>query len=169
MAAVISVSQEVRNQVQDLVYETCLLLNEEKWTEFLELCDESDFRYVVGNYSPEIGKDQYWLDLDFGGMKHLVEMLPVHNSDHAKLTRHPTMLKVLKSPNDAFATAITGMTIYRTHEDGGYAHLEGGSTSLYLVGRYIDRVSLTKGQAKLLERTVWLDTRQLDIGSHYPF
>lgn len=169
MSAVIAVPQEVRNEVQDLIYDSCLLLNAQQWFDFLELCDPDNFRYVVGNFSPEIGKEQYWLDLDYAGMTHMLEMLPRHNTDHAQLTRQPIVYKVEYVKGDAWATVTTGVTIYRTHEDGGYAHLDGGSTSLYLVGQYRDRVALASEGSKLVERTVWLNTRQLDIGSHYPF
>ncbi len=169
MSAVLAVPQDIRNRVHDLIYESCLLLNEERWDDFLDLCDSETFRYVIGNYSPEIGKEQFWLDIDFAGMKHMFEMLPKHNTDHAQLTRQSTVYRLEYAPENEVITATTGFTIYRTHEDGGYAHLDGGSTCLYVVGQYIDRVALRPDGDKLTQRTVWTNTRQLDIGSHYPF
>ncbi len=56
--------------------------------------------------------------------------------------------------------------IFYTARDIGDAHLEGGSSRLFLVGRYHDRFRLEGEHWRLSERTVRLQTRQLGVGSH---
>ncbi|TXF09810.1 methanesulfonate monooxygenase [Pelomicrobium methylotrophicum] len=158
-------------QVHELVYESCLRLNAEDWKGYLDLCDPDSFRYRIVNYSPEIRREQCWMDRDFKGLKALFDLLPKHNSDHSPLTRHATVYKVTFDESAGEASAITLLSIYRTQLDGVNSHFESGQTSLFAVGKYEDRIRLGNGTgpARLLGRTVRLDTRQLDIGSHYPF
>lgn len=158
-------------QVHELVYESCLLLNAEDWKGYLTLCDPNHFRYRIVNFSPEIRREQCWMDRDFKGLKALLELLPKHNSDHSALTRHATVYKVALGENENEVLATTLLTIYRTQLDGVNSHFESGQTSLFAVGKYEDRIRLGNGaeSARFLSRTVRLDTRQIDIGSHYPF
>ena len=48
---------------------------------YLDLCHE-DFQYTITTYSPELRKDILWLDHDKIGMKTLLDVLPLHASDH---------------------------------------------------------------------------------------
>jgi hypothetical protein len=156
--------------VEALVYESCLALNAEDWKAFLGCCDREAFRYRIVNYSPEIRREQCWMDRDWKGMKSLLDLLPRHNSDHSPLTRHATVYRVVLDEEAKEADATTLVTIYRTELDGGNSHFESGQTSLFAVGKYEDRVRLDgEGGAKLLRRTVRLDTRQIGMGSHVPF
>lgn len=166
-----TVELDLVQQVQELVYESCLRLNAEDWKGYLELCDPGRFRYRIVNYSPEIRREQCWMDRDFKSLKSLFDLLPKHNSDHSPLTRHATIYKVSFDEDALEASAVTLVTIYRTQLDGVNSHFESGQTSLFAVGKYEDRIRLGNeaGPARFLSRTVRLDTRQLDIGSHYPF
>ncbi len=158
--------------VQQLIYESCVLLNAERWSDFLGLCEPSRFRYRITNYSPEIRKEQCWMDRDFQGLKHLIDLLPKHNSDHSQLTRHAVVYKVRcdEPPLDeSMVSAVTSVTLYRTQLDGINSHFESGRTSLYAVGSYLDTITLDAPGPRLVNRTVRLDTRQLDVGSHYVF
>jgi methanesulfonate monooxygenase small subunit len=167
-----ALERDVLQAAQQLIYESCLLLNAGQWNEYLELCDPSRFRYRITNYSPEMRKEQCWMDRDYAGLKHLIELLPKHNSDHSQLTRHAVVYKVgydAKQANASTVNAVTSVTLYRTQLDGVHSHFESGRTSLYAVGSYLDSISLDGPEPKLVSRTVRLDTRQLDVGSHYLF
>lgn len=164
-----TVPYEVMQSVQSLVHKSCDAMNQETWNDYLQLCDTQNFRYRVVNYSPEIRREQYWADRDYKAMKSSFDLLPKHNSDHSKLTRHAVVQSVQYNPETREAQVRSNLTIYRTQEDGTMSYLEGGQTSLYAVGTYLDQIRITQDQPVLVERTVRLDTRQLDVGSHKPF
>ena len=164
-----SAPYEVMQSVQDLVYRSCEAMNSEAWQDYLGLCDPQQFRYKVVTYTPEIRREQNWADRDFKAMKQAFTLLPKHNSDHAKLTRHANVQSVKYDPERQEAHVSSTLTIYRTQVDGTMSYLESGQTNLYAVGSYHDQIRLVDGNAVLVERTVRLDTRQLDVGSHKPF
>jgi hypothetical protein len=163
-------SLEVRLLVSDVVYETCMALNAENWASFLEACDPQSFRYRIVNYSPEIRREQCWMDRDFRGLKAMIDLLPRHNSDHSPLTRHATVYKVSADEASGEIRATSQVAIYRTQLDGMNSHFDSGRTELFAIGRYEDRVNVPAdgGRPRLIARTVVLDTRQIDIGSHLP-
>jgi methanesulfonate monooxygenase small subunit len=138
-----------------------LLLDDKDYKGYLDLC-EPDFHYSITAQSPEIRKEMTWLDHDRKGMETLFTQLPRHNSDHSPLTRHATVYSVSMDESANAADVVTALQVFRTE-------LDGGATSLYAVGRYLDRVSLSNGAPKLARRTVKLDTRMLGIGYHVPF
>jgi methanesulfonate monooxygenase small subunit len=150
-----------RTAIQDFVYQSCLLLDDKDFNGFLDLCDEG-FRYTITTHSPEIRKDMIWLDHDKKGMQTLFTQLPRHNSDHSPITRHATVYKVDVDAAGKQANVVSALQVYRTD-------LDGGATSLFAVGKYIDTVNLEGGKAKLAKRVVKLDTRMLGIGYHIPF
>ncbi|MEX0729928.1 MAG: hypothetical protein WED00_03905 [Aquisalimonadaceae bacterium] len=159
----------MRESARDLIHESCLILNEGNWSGFLDLCDPEEFRYSVVNYSPEIRREQCWMDRGHKELKTMFDLLPRHNSDHAQLTRQPTVCRVSVGEKPGELQTVSLVTVYRTQLDGVNSPFESGQTSLYAVGRYIDRIRLDGDKATLLNRTVRLDTRQLDIGSHLIF
>jgi len=150
---------EQRQKIEELVYRTCLALDDRDFKGFLDLCDES-FRYKVTAYSPEIRKDMVWLDHDKKGMETLFTQLPRHNSDHSPLTRHATVYTV--KVNGTQAEVVSALQVFRTA-------LDGGATELYSVARLVDTVKLDGGDPKLAQRVVRIGTRQLGFGSHIPF
>lgn len=160
---------EVNQRVQDLVYASCLQANDSNWPAYLDLCDSSDFQYRITNYSPEIKKDQCWMFQDFAGLKKMILLLPKHNSDHSVLTRHAVVHAIDFDEAKLEATCTSLVTIYRTQLDGASSHFESGKTSLYAIGKYLDRVCFKDDGPKLMAREVRLETRQLDIGTHLPF
>src|SRR5256885_16554251 len=151
---------EQRRQIEELVYRSCLALDDGDFKGFLELCDAS-FRYKVTVYSPEIRKEQVWLDHDRAGMQTLFTNLPRHNSDHSPITRHATVYTV-EIGNDSEANVVSALQVFRTQ-------LDGGATRPFPVGRFHDTVRLIGAGAKLARRTVRLDTRQFGYGYHVPF
>ena len=150
---------EQRQQIEELVYRSCLALDDRDFKSFLELCD-ADFRYKVTAWSPEIRKEMTWLDHDRKGMETLFAQLPRHNSDHSPLTRHATVYTVRM--NGTQAEVVSALQVFRTA-------LDGGATELYSVARLVDTVKLDGGEPKLAQRVVKIETRQLGFGSHIPF
>jgi methanesulfonate monooxygenase small subunit len=150
---------EQRKQIEELVYRSCMALDERDFKGFLALCDPA-FRYKVTVFSPEIRKEMVWLDHDRGGMETLFTNLPRHNSDHSPLTRHATVYTV--KMNGQSAEVVSALQVFRTQ-------LDGGATELYAVGRLIDTVKLDGEAPKLASRVVRVETRQLGFGTHIPF
>jgi methanesulfonate monooxygenase small subunit len=150
-----------RSLVEELIYRSCLLLDERNFHGYLDLCDEQ-FRYTISAYSPEIRRDMIWLDHDKKGMTTLLTQLPRHNSDHSPLTRHATVYTVRVDAAGQQGDVVSALQVFRTA-------LEGGATELFAVGKYLDTVKLNGGTLLLLKRVVKLDTRMLGIGYHIPF
>lgn len=150
-----------RTAIQDMVYQTCLLLDEKNFDAFLDLCDEG-FRYSITTHSTEIRKDMIWLDHDKKGMQNLFGQLPRHNSDHSPITRHATVYKVEVDEERREASVVSVFQVYKTD-------LDGGATTLFAVGKYADTIKLDSGKFRLVKRVVRLDTRMLGIGYHIPF
>ena len=150
---------EQRQQIEELIYRSCLALDDRDFKGFLELCDPA-FRYKVSAYSPEIRKDMVWLDHDRKGMETLFTNLPRHNSDHAPLARHATVYTI--KVDGSQAEVVSALQVYRTA-------LDGGATELFAVARLIDTVKLDGATPKLAARVVRMETRQLGFGSHVPF
>ena len=151
---------EQRTAIEELVYRSCLTLDDKNFKGFLELCD-ADFHYRITTYSPEIRKDMIWLDHDLDGITNLMKMLPKHNSDQTPLTRHISVYTVDYDAARREAEAVTSVVIFATA-------LDGGASELWAVGRYHDTVSLADGPARLRRRNVRLETRSLGIGKHWP-
>lgn len=152
---------EQRQAIEELVYRTCLALDERNWKGFLALCEE-DFRYTITTYSPEIRKDMVWLDHDRKGLDTLLTNLPRHNSDHSPITRHATVYTVDAGADDGSASVVSALQVFRTQ-------LDGGASELFAVGRFHDTVKLGDGGPKLARRVVKLETRLLGYGYHVPF
>lgn len=150
-----------RTAVEELVYQSCLLLDEKNFKGYLDLCEEQ-FRYTITAHSPEIRKDMVWLDHDKAGMQMLLTQLPRHNSDRSPLTRHATVYTVNYDAAKQEAQVVTSLQVFKTE-------LDGGATALFAVGKYLDTIKLNGGKPKLARRVVKLDTRMLGIGYHIPF
>lgn len=148
-----------RQQIEELVYRSCLALDERNFKGFLALCDDG-FRYSITAFSPEIRKEMTWLDHDKAGMETLFTNLPRHNSDHSPLTRHVTVYTVSGAGDRA--DVVSALQVFRTS-------LDGGGTDLFAVGRYHDTVKLGAGAPTLLKREVKMVTREMGAGYHIPF
>ena len=153
--------------VRDFVAHTCVSLNKNQWHEFLAQCDTDDFAYSIENYSPEIKKRQCWMRQNCEGLKHVIDLLPKHNSDHAQLTRHITTYSVQETETADVYDVNSQLAIYRTEWDSDNSHLKSGATTLYVIGSYLDQVAITPSGIKLRHRTVELETRQVGTGSHF--
>ena len=152
--------KDLDTTVRELVYRTCLRLDEGDFPGWLDLCAPG-FHYTITAYSPEIRKEMTWLDHDRAGMEGLFKMLPKHNSDHSPLTRHASVYLVEADGENEKAFVVTSVVVYKTA-------LDGGATELFAVGKYFDEVYLAGREPLLSSRNVRLDTRELGIGSHMP-
>jgi methanesulfonate monooxygenase small subunit len=149
-----------RVTVEELVYRSCLLLDAGDYEGFLDLC-HPEFHYVVEAYGPEIRRNMVWLDYDKRGMETLFRNLPRHHSDRSPLSRHATVYTVKIGEAQGEAQAVSALQVFRTA-------LDGGETALFAVGKLYDTAKLEDATARLLKRTLRLDTRMLGIGSHVP-
>ncbi|MBM3508098.1 MAG: methanesulfonate monooxygenase [Alphaproteobacteria bacterium] len=152
---------EIRQAVEELVYRSCMMLDDKDWKGFLALCGE-EFRYTIAAHSPEIRRDMVWLDHDRKGMDTLFANLPRHNSDHSPITRHATVYTVDADTAGREATAVSALQVFRTQ-------LDGGASELFAVGRMTDTIRLDGAASRLLRRVVRLDTRLIGYGYHVPF
>jgi methanesulfonate monooxygenase small subunit len=153
-------SERLAQQVRTLIYRGCLLLDQNDFKGWFDLCSP-EFHYTVSTYSPEIRRDQIWLDHDHEGMSNLIRMLPRHNSDQTPFTRHATVYTVDHDAASREARAVTSVAIFATT-------LDGGETSLFALARYHDVVDVGGAEPRLKRRTVRLETRSLGIGKHWP-
>src|ERR1700735_5004044 len=105
-----------------------------------------------------------WLDQTRTELEALFRTLPRHHSDHAPLSRHVTVYTVTQEGQggEGEAQAVSALQVFRTA-------LDGGATALFAVGRIYDVLTLDAERARLLRRTIKLETRLLGIGSHIPF
>ncbi len=150
-----------RSVVEELVYRSCMLLDDKDFKGYLDLCDP-EYHYTVSAHSPEIRKDMIWLDHSKAEMQTLFTNLPRHNSDHSPVTRHATVYTVDVDEQRKEASVVSALQVFKTA-------LDGGATELFGVGKMYDVVRLNGSGAKLLRRTIRLDTRMLGIGYHIPF
>ncbi|MDQ3445557.1 MAG: nuclear transport factor 2 family protein [Pseudomonadota bacterium] len=150
-----------RIAIEELVYRSCLALDEKNFKAYLDLCHQ-DFRYTIAAHSPEIRKDMTWLDHDKPELQLLFNNLPRHISDHSPLTRHAIVYTVEYSAEQQQANVISALQVFKTS-------LDGGATELFAVGRYLDTVRVDGGAPRLLKRVVKLQTRQFGFGYHIPF
>jgi len=152
--------------VTDIVYRSCLHLDNGDWGEFLDLCDDT-MLYSIKAYSVEIRRDMEYLSHNKKELISLTEMLPKLNSDHSPLRRHASVYTVDVDEDGKTASAVTSLAVYQNMFDGIDSHIDSGETRLFLVGKYLDKFKISGESAFLTEREVRLDTRRLDKGTHH--
>jgi methanesulfonate monooxygenase subunit beta len=153
----------VERSVERLIQRSLLLLDEERFDDFLALCT-SGFQYELKTYSAEIRKDMTWLAADRDELDGLFQTLPRHVLVGGALLRQASISDIEIDTDGTTARAIAAMTIIHTDVDG--------QSKLLAAGRYHDTVSLDGDRPLLRERIVRLHTRVFDNeagGSHVPF
>jgi methanesulfonate monooxygenase small subunit len=158
---------DAANLVRDTIYRATLLLDDQKWDQWLELCDDS-FHYAIKSYSPEINRDMTYLQGSRKELATMVRLLLKHNTDHSPLKRHTTVYTVDVAEDAKSASAISSFVVFQNMLDGVNSHIDAGESRLFLVGRYIDTFKLENGKAQFVKREVRLENRRLDKGSHWP-
>lgn len=156
----------VSEAIKDSIYRGCLLLDDENWEGFLELCDDA-FRYEIKAFSPEINYDMTYFEGTKEEISVMLGMLPKHNTDHSPLKRHASVYTIDIENDGDLASVVTSLVVYQNLYDGNDSHIESGVNNLFLIGKYIDKFKIEGSVAKFLEREVRLDTRRLDKGTHY--
>lgn len=151
----------LEQQVRQLIYRGCLQLDQGDFAAWLEDSTAPDFHYTISAWSPEILREQIWLDHDREGLSHLIKLLPKHNSDLTPLARHATVYTIDQDAGSGEARVVTSVAIFQTA-------LDGGETSLFALARYHDTVVFDGGRPWLRRRVVKLETRSLGIGKHWP-
>src|SRR5579885_3869301 len=109
--------EAVKTAVRDVIYKSCLLLDSNRFADWLGLC-APEFNYKIETYSPEIRKPMTWYEQDRAGLAGQFEMLPKHNTDHGQLLRHISVYQVECDPAGKEASAISSFVCYRTMLDG---------------------------------------------------
>ena len=154
-------------QVRDTIYRATLMLDDQKWDDWLGLCDES-FHYAIKAFSPEINVDMTYLQGTLKEMQTLVKLLPKHNTDHSPLKRQTTVYTVDIAEDGKTATAVSSFIVYQNMLDGTNSHIDAGESRLFVVGRYLDTLAVDGVKPRFLSREVRLENRRLDKGSHWP-
>ena len=119
-----------RSDVEELVYDTCMLLDAKDFKGFLERCDER-FEYKLSAYSPEIKREMTWLDHGRAEISELFNTLPRHNTDPSPLTRNAVVYKVKVDDDAKRASVVSALQVFRTA-------INGGVTELFAIGKYYD-------------------------------
>ena len=156
---------DVADVVRDTIYRATLLLDDQKWEQWLDLCDDS-FHYAIKSFSPEINRDMTYFQGSRKDLATMVKLLPKHNTDHSPLTRH-TSLYTVDVDNDT-AKAVSSVIVYQNLLDGINSHIDAGESRLFLVGKYNDSFKIEGNRATFLSREVRIENRRLDKGSHWP-
>ena len=158
---------DVADRVRDTIYRATLLLDDQKWEQWLDLCDD-DFHYAIKSFSPEINRDMTYFQSSRKDLATMVKLLPKHNTDHSPLRRHTTVYTIDVAEDGKTASAVSSFVVYQNLLDGVNSHIDAGESRLFLIGRYIDTLKLDGGQIRFIKREVRLDNRRLDKGSHWP-
>lgn len=153
--------------VRDTVYQASLLLDDQRWNDWLALCAE-DFTYDIKSWSPEINYDMTYLHASRKDLESLIRLLPKHNTDHSPLSRHTSVYTVEISPDGRTAQAISSVVIFQHMLDGTNSHIDSGESRLFLVGKYYDQLRIDETSVTFKSREVRLLNRRLDKGSHWP-
>jgi methanesulfonate monooxygenase small subunit len=146
--------------VKDLIYRSCLVMDDEKFGEYLALCTD-DYQYKVTTYSPELRKDMVWLEQSRADLGAMFDMLPEHVKPDGRFTRHIQVYRVAPNGSASTLDVTSALTIYFTTDRG--------ETKVFAVGRYNDVVDTSGPAPRLKAREVRLETRILGAGSQIPF
>ncbi len=147
-----------KDDLLNLVYDSCELLDAENFDAWLNLCAE-EFKYQIRTYSDELGKDMVWMNQDKAGMAHIFKNVRNHERYTGRLRRQITMTRI-RSADSQSATVSSAVVVYHTEING--------VTQLYAIGTYKDQLKQAQGGLQLVGREVVLETRRLAFGSHVP-
>mgnify|MGYP003519761219 CR=1 FL=1 len=153
--------QSQHASVHAAICRTCLLLDDERFDEWLAMC-APEVSYSIQTYSPEIRRQMTWLKHDRARLEQMLSTLHLHQRDSGNLLRHPSILQVERGKDGTLDT-MSSVLIFRTAQDG--------ITGLFAAARYFDTWNAATDQLLLKERRVQLATRVLMSdagGSHVP-
>lgn len=160
-------SRECEDLVRATIYRATMALDDQKWEDWLGLCDDS-FHYAIRSFSPEINVDMIYLQGSRKDMSVMTKLLPKHNTDHSPLRRHTSVYVVDVAEDAKTAKAVSSFVVYQNMLDGVNSHIDAGESRLFLIGKYHDEFKIEAGKALFVKRDVRIDNRRLDKGSHWP-
>jgi len=140
-----------------LVQRTAMLLDDESFEPWLELF-EPDGVYELSAYSTEIRRWMTWQLSDRDALDKMLKDVSEHVRDPA-VRRHVVGIPVLELEGER-SRVISQFSLFRTLPDG--------QSSLYMVGRYDDRIVKRSGGWRYTSHKVIVDTRMLDAFTHIP-
>jgi methanesulfonate monooxygenase small subunit len=147
-----------REEISEFLYHLSEKLDNELYEEFLASCD-ANFHYQVGAFSPELGKEMIWLDHDYKEIRNLMLLIHQHVRMKGEFTRNVSMVRVKNIEQECYEVRSQVMVM---HTD------QYGTTKLFAIGSYSDKITRQQDQLRLLERKVHLHTRNLGPGIHVP-
>jgi 3-phenylpropionate/cinnamic acid dioxygenase small subunit len=154
----ISVSEQEKSIIGDLLTKSCCLLDQRQFLEWAELFAD-DGVYELLFKSKEIGgKDDFLMKLDKPNLVKTLKLLPNHIVDTAKRLHMLSNINVRLDFNNGHCTY--NFAIYRT--------TEAGQSSLYAVGSNEDHLVKKNDQWLFQRHRVVLDTRMLPAHTHIP-
>lgn len=151
------------DDIKSMLHESFVRLDDEDYDAYLELCAPA-FRYRITTYSPDLRKDQVWLDHDREEMAELFNNIQYHVRLPGRFFRHGHVYRISRDGGggngDETVQAMTSMVVHYTDPDG--------ESRVFALCRYHDDIDISTGTPLLASREVRLETRQLGTGSHIP-
>ena len=157
----------IERKIEKIIYQAALALDENNWSAWFELCDDSFF-YSITSFSPEINKNMTYFSGDKKELTGLMDMLPKHNTDHSPLHRHTSVYTIDVAEDFTTAEAISSVVLYQNMLDGINSHLDSGESRLFAIGKYHDKFVINDDVPKFVTRETKIENRRLDKGSHWP-
>ena len=147
-----------KEAIYELLIRAAILLDEDKFLEWLELFAENAQYEMLFKNRAIGGLDDYLMKLYKHELLKVLTLLPNHVVDAAK--RLHIVSNVLIKASKKTAESRTSFTVYRT--------MDQGKSSLYAVGHSEDSLVKENGRWLFLKRRVVLDTRMLETHTHVP-
>jgi len=146
-----------KDAVRDVIQRSAQLLDDEALEGWLELFAE-DGTYEVSAYGAEIRSEMIWWRSSRADLAKILDEALEHVRDPAKRLHLVTSISVQLSGDQA--EALSHFQVTRTNPDG--------VSSLYVTGRYKDRLTKQNGRWLYASHKAVLDTRMLDVFTHLP-
>lgn len=150
-------SAEERERIRDLVTRSVRLLDAGAFEGFIALFAPGAI-YSMSAFSPEIGRDSVWLELERDELGRILDASTEHIHDLAART-HFVMVEAFARAGHEIR-AQSNFVVFRTDE--------AGRTALYAIGTYDDTIAGYDGALKITARRVRVQTRLLPAPTPMP-
>ena len=141
---------EDRENIRLVISKSGSFLDERNYEEYINLFSKNG-RYILEANSSEIGETMSWLDMPRDELSALLEESPQHVHDLAERMHIVGVDEILFDGEGEVAEVISSFSVFRTDTSG--------LTQVYAVGRYYDNLIKIKGDWKISERIVKVQTR----------
>ncbi len=156
-AAVTPLSAEERERVRDLITRSVRLLDAGAFADFIALFAPGAI-YSMTSFSPEIGRDSVWLELERDELGQLLATSWEHIHDLAARTHFVTVEDFQRVGQEI--RARSSFIVFRTDEVG--------RTGFYAIGSYDDSISGQDQALKITARRVRVQTQLLPVPTPMP-